>query len=76
MLTMDEHHDILLKNKLQIAQNRCINFGLELPPYDHINLSYFGKINWRRVERRVELCTSTAVFKYWKGIAPSFSYAI
>ena len=24
------------------------------------------------VELRVKLCTSTTVFKYWKGIAPSF----
>ena len=30
------------------------------------------KINWVPVERRVELCTCTAVFKYWKRITPSF----
>ena len=28
--------------------------------------------NWHPVERRVELCTSATVFKYWKGIAPSY----
>ena len=29
-------------------------------------------MNWLLVERRLELCTSTTVFKYWKGIAPSY----
>ena len=59
-----------LKTDLQIAQNKCIRFCLELPPRGHINPSHFRKINWPPAERRVELCTSTTVFKYWKGIAP------
>ena len=62
----------VLKMKLQIAQNKCISLCLELPPRGHINPSHFRKINWLSVERRVELCTSTNVFKYCKGIAPSF----
>ena len=53
-----------LKTKLQISQNKCIRFCLELPSCDHINPSHFRKINWLPVERRVELCTSTTVFKY------------
>ena len=61
-----------LNTKLQIAQNKCICFCLELPPRGHISPSHFRKINWLPVERRVELCTSTTVFKYWKGIAPSY----
>ena len=42
-----------LKTKLQIAQNKCIHFCLELLPCDHINPSYFRKINWLLVEHRV-----------------------
>ena len=42
------------------------------PARGHINPSHFREINWLSVERRVELCTSTNVFKYCKGIAPSF----
>ena len=44
-----------LKTKLQIAQNKCIRFSLELPPRGHINPSHFRKINWLPVEHRVEL---------------------
>ena len=61
-----------LKTKLQIAQNKCIRFCLEIPPRCHINPSHFKKINWLSVKRRVELCTSTTFFKYWKRIAPSY----
>ena len=78
-LTMDAHHGILswvrawkLNCRLLKTQNKCIRFCLELPPHGHINPSHFNKINWLPVERRVELCTSTTVFKYWKGIAPSY----
>ena len=61
-----------LKTKLQIAQNKCIHFCLELPPRGDISPSHFRKINWLPIKCRVELSNSTAVFKYWKGIAPSY----
>ena len=63
-----------LKTKLQIAQNKCIRFCLELPPCGHINPSNFKKIYWLPVERRVELFTSTTVLKYCKGIASSYMH--
>ena len=34
-----------LKTKLQIAQNKCIRFCLELPPQGHISPSHFRKMN-------------------------------
>ena len=61
-----------LITKLQIAQNKYIRFLLEVPPRGHINPSHFRKINWLPVEHRAELCTSNTIFKYWKGIAPSY----
>ena len=57
---------------MRIAQNKCICLCLELPPHGHVSPSHFRKINWFPVECRVEPCTSTTVFKYWKGIAPSY----
>ena len=61
-----------LKTKLQIAQNKCMRFCLELPSRGHTNLSHFRKIKWLSVERRVELCIATTVFKCWKVITPSY----
>ena len=45
---------------------------MELPPRSPINPSDFRKINCLPVERIIKLCTSATVFKYWKGIAPSY----
>ena len=61
-----------LKTKFQIAQNKCIRFCLKLPLRGHKSPSHFRKINWLLVQHRLELHTSTTVFKYWKGIAPSY----
>ena len=62
----------VLKTKLQTVQNKCISFCLELPPRGDISSSHYRKINWLPVEHRVGLCTSTTIFKYWKGIVPSY----
>ena len=61
-----------LKTKFQIAQNKYICFCFELLPRDHINPSHFRKLNWFLVEHRVEIRTSTTVFKYSKRTAPFY----
>ena len=49
------------KNKLQMAQNKCICFlSWAAASWSH-NPSHFRKINCLPVERRIELCTSTTV---------------
>ena len=50
------------KNKLKMAQNKCMRFCLELPPRGHISSSHFKKISWLLVERRVKLCTSFTLY--------------
>ena len=57
---------------MQIAYKICTQFCLELTPCSHGILSHFRKINWPSVEGRVELCTSTLVFRFWNGIASSY----
>ena len=61
----------VLKSILQIAQNKCINFCLGVPPPSHISVFCFKKINWLSVEQGIELCTSSTVSKYWKRIVPT-----
>ena len=60
-----------LKNKLKIGQNKCWHFCLELLRHGMQPIP-FQENKLASVELRVKLCTSTTVFKYWKGIAPSF----
>ena len=61
-----------LKKRFQIAQNKCIQYCLDLPPRTHISAIHFNKINWLPVEHRVELCTATTVFKFWNQLTPSY----
>ena len=51
-----------MESKLQIAQNKCICFCLELPPRGHTSPSHFRKISWLPVERRLELYTSATAY--------------
>ena len=62
----------VFKKRFQITQNKCIRYCLDLPPRSHISTTHFRKINWLPVELRVELCTATAVFKYWNHLTPFY----
>ena len=53
------------KKRFQIAQNKYIRYGLELPPRSLVSAIHFRKINRLPIEHRVELCTATTVFKFW-----------
>ena len=60
-----------MKIKSQIAQNKWMSFAWS-PHLVVICPSHFAKINWPLIERRVELCTSTSLFKYSEGIPLSY----
>ena len=40
------------KNKLQVLQNKCIRFCLQLDNKEHIGTEHFDKINWLPIDRR------------------------
>ena len=61
-----------LKVKPQKAQNKCIRFGLNIPPRPHIDPSHFRKINWLPHSERVKYCIANNVFKYWNGIVRGY----
>ena len=63
-----------LKSKLQVAQNKCIRFCLNLSTRSHISHEEFKNINWLPTKDRVEQCIALNVFKYWKKTAPSYVY--
>ncbi len=52
-----------LTKKLQIAQNKCIRFGLGLDNQSHIGVNEFKAINWLPVQNRYEQCVSVSAFK-------------
>ena len=46
--------------------------GASVLSRDNINPPHFRETNWHPIEGRVEFCTSNTVFKFRKGIAPSY----
>ena len=61
-----------LKNKLQVAQNKCIRFCLQLGNRAHIGNGEFNKINWLNVRDRFEQCCSVHAFKFLNKMSPLY----
>ena len=57
-------------NKLQILQNKCTQFCLNLDSMAHIGLTESGKINWLPINDRFEQCISSMTFKYFNYLSP------
>ena len=61
-----------LKLKLQILQNKCIYFCLDLNNRAHIGLAEFEKINWLPINDRFEQCICSMTFKYFNNLSPLY----
>jgi len=61
-----------LLKKLQIMQNKCIRFCLQLDNRSHIGEAQFKKINWLPVNDRVSQISNVYVFKYFAKKTPYY----
>jgi hypothetical protein len=62
----------VLKNKLQITQNKLIRFVLDLDARSHIGPNHFRSLNWLPVNKRVDQIILCHVFKVKNGMAPDY----
>ena len=53
-----------LKHRIQITQNKCIVFCLQLDKLKHISHEEFERLNWSTVTDRFKYCVNTIAFKY------------
>ena len=53
----------LLKNRLQVTQNKIIRFVLKMDPRSHIGANEFKSIGWLTVSRSVDQIILNHVFK-------------
>ena len=51
--------------RIQIAQNKCIRYCLNLDNKAHIGTNEFLKINWLPTKKRVEQCICVNVFNFF-----------
>ena len=61
-----------MKKKIQIVQNKCIRFCLQLSNRTHIGFEQFEKINWLSCEDRFRQTLCSAVFKFVNENSPKF----
>ena len=60
------------RDKLQVTQNKCIRFCLNLENMSHIGLTEFEKINWLSVENRFIQNICATSYNYFKRNSPDF----
>ena len=57
----------LLKNRLQVTQNKIIRFVLKMDPRSHVDANEFKSIGWLPASRRVDQIILNHVFKIKSG---------
>ena len=61
-----------LKDKLQVLQNKCIRFCLQLGNRDHIGIKEFQTINWLPVNDRCLQQLASHAFKFFDSTCPVY----
>ena len=61
-----------LKQKLQVTQNKCIRFCLQLPSRTRLTFQHHEKINWLPIKERVDQCILSHVFKSLNNNSPIY----
>ena len=60
------------KKKIQVSQNKCIRFCLNLDNRAHIGYAELKEINWLNIHDRQRLNLCTSVFKFFNNKTPLF----
>ena len=61
-----------LKDKLQVAQNKCIKFCLKLQCREHISNEHFHKLNWLPINQSFKQCVPSTVFTFVQNKCPAY----
>ena len=60
------------KKKIQVAQNKCIRYCLNLGNRFHIGTNEFKAINWLPTKERFDQCVCVGIFNFFAGAAPAY----
>ena len=61
-----------MKNKIQIKQNKCIQYCLQLDKMTHISKKEFETLNWLPIKNRFNQSIYSIVFKYFTKQCPRY----
>ena len=61
-----------MKNKIQITQNKCIRYCLQLDKMTHFSKNKFGTLNRLPAKDRFNQSINSIVFKYFNNQCPGY----
>ena len=61
-----------LKRKIQVMQNKCIRFCLQMKNTDHIDLKEFQELNWLNGSDRFTQCLCSSAFNFIHNESPEY----
>ena len=61
-----------LKRKIQVMQNKCIRFCLQMKNTDHIDLKEFQELNWLNASDRFTQCLCSSAFNFIHNESPEY----
>ena len=61
-----------MKSEIQITQNKCIRYCLQLENMTHVSKNEFETLNWLPVKDRSNQSITSTVFKYFAKQCPSY----
>ena len=53
-----------LQKRLQVSQNNCVRFCLQLDKKTRIGVAEFKEINWLNINDRFSQCVLSSIYKY------------
>ena len=57
---------------MEVLQNKCIRFCIQLDNRQHIGTEHFDKISWLPKDQRFKQCLSTSIFKFFSEMCPQY----
>ena len=61
-----------MKDKIQITQNKCIRYSLQLDKMAHTSKNEFETLNWLPIKERFNQHINSIVFKHFTEQCPSY----
>ena len=61
-----------LQKRLQVSQNNCVRFCLQLDKKTRIGVAEFKEINWLNINDRFSQCVLSSIYRFYNSESPEY----
>ena len=61
-----------LQKRLQVSQNNCVSFCLQLDKKARIGVAKFKEINWLNINNRFSQCVFSSIYNFFNSESPDY----